>query len=140
MNILPILFALAAGFFTAIEQSINGRLGKEITPSIATLHNLMTGAALMLLINLVRGNLPRYLKIESLNPLLLIGGIFGAMIIYLSAKAIPALGVTTTLTLVIAGQLTCGLITDMFFSGLEIGATKWIGIALVLLGSYLMVK
>ena len=140
MDIWAIVCAIVAGFCTAIEQTINGRLGNEITPSLATLHNLATGAVFMFLINLLRGNLVNYKRIANVNPILLIGGIFGAMIIYLAAKAIPSLGVTTTLTLIIAGQLACGIVADIFLNKITFSLSSWIGLALVIVGTFLLVN
>ncbi len=140
MDIWAVVCAIAAGLCTAVEQTINGRLGREITPSLATLHNLTLGAIFFFVINLVRGGLAGYRKIVTVNPLLLIGGFFGAMIIYLTTKAVPALGVTVTLTLVIAGQLTCGIITDIFINKITFDITDWIGIVFVITGTFIMMK
>lgn len=140
MDIWAVVCAIVAGFCTAIEQTINGRLGREISPSLATLHNLVLGAVFFLIINMFRGGLAGYRKIATLNPLLLIGGFFGAMIIYLSTKAVPALGVTVTLTLIIAGQLTCGIAADIFINKISFDLTDWIGIVLVITGTFIMMK
>ncbi len=140
MDTWAIVCAIVAGFCTALEQTINGRLGRVITPSLATLHNLTLGAILFFIINLLRGGLSGYKKIFTLNPLLLIGGFFGAMIIYLSTKAVPALGVTVTLTLIIAGQLSCGIVADIFLNKLTFNITDWIGIALVIAGTLMIIK
>ena len=140
MKLLGMLYALIAGYSTAIEQTINGRLGEEVTPGIATLHNLITGAVAMLLLNLIGGNLHHYADIRNVSPAYLFGGIFGAMIIYFSSKAVPVLGVTTTLALVIAGELSCGLLADFFLTHSDVSPAKWAGVGLVLVGSLLMTK
>ncbi|MDF2611652.1 MAG: hypothetical protein K0R92_3126 [Lachnospiraceae bacterium] len=67
MNIFSMLLAILAGVFTTIETSINSQLGKYLTPSIATLHSLITGMTFMLLINLILGNLTRYTKIVTVR-------------------------------------------------------------------------
>lgn len=140
MDYISIIFALVAGFCTALEQTINARLGKEITPSLATLHSLIIGAIFILVVNLISGNIINYSKISKVSPLLMIGGILGALIIYLSARSIPIIGVTVTLTLIMAGQLACGIVTDMFINGITFNLTKWMGILLVISGIYLMLK
>jgi transporter family-2 protein len=140
MNVWAIVCAVAAGFCTAVEQTINGRLGREISPSLATLHNLTLGAILFFLINLFSGNLADYRKIAAINPVLLTGGIFGAMIIYLATRAVPALGVTVTLTLIIAGQLTCGIVADIFVNKITFNVTDWVGIVLVIAGVFIIIK
>jgi transporter family-2 protein len=140
MNIFSILLAILAGVFTTIETSINSQLGKYLTPSIATLHSLITGMTFMLLINLILGNLTRYTKIVTVRPLWLIGGFFGAFIIYLSSKSIPALGISNTLILILAGQLVSGLIIDAFFNNAEISIRKMAGMVLFLIGAILFLQ
>lgn len=140
MGILPIALALMAGFCTAIENTINGRLTTHISAGAATLFNLALGAVLMLLVNILNGNISQYKNIASVNPLLLTGGFFGAMIIYLSSKAIPSLGVTNTLVLIIAGQLAVGIISDVLLKTTHIDAVKLIGITLVAAGAYIIIK
>jgi transporter family-2 protein len=140
MNIFSMLLAILAGVFTTIETSINSQLGKYLTPSIATLHSLITGMTFMLLINLFLGNLTRYTKIVTVRPLWLIGGFFGAFIIYLSSKSIPALGISNTLILILAGQLVSGLIMDAFFNNVEISLKKMAGMVLFLLGAIMFLQ
>jgi transporter family-2 protein len=140
MNIFSMLLAILAGVFTTIETSINSQLGKYLTPSIATLHSLITGMTFMLLINLFLGNLTRYTKIVTVRPLWLIGGFFGAFIIYLSSKSIPALGISNTLILILAGQLVSGLIVDVFFNNVEISLKKMAGMVLFLLGAIMFLQ
>lgn len=140
MNILPIALALFAGFCTAIEGTINGRFASHISPSAATLFNLAVGMIFMLFVNIMSGNMSQYKSIASINPVLLTGGFFGAMIIYLSSKAIPSLGVTNTLVLIIAGQLAVGIISDMFLRGMRLDVFKILGIVLVISGSYIIVR
>jgi len=135
-----VLFSILAGVFTSIETSINSQLGKYLTPSIATLHSLTTGMVFMLLISLIRGSLTRYLKVGTVSPLWLIGGLFGAFIIYLSSKAIPVLGVSKALTLVLAGQIISGLLIDLFVNNIDIGWHKVGGLVLFLIGTYIIVK
>lgn len=137
---MAILFALLAGVFTAVESAINSQLGKQITPSIATLHSLATGAALMLAISVIRGSYPRYIRVFSISPIWLIGGVFGAMIIYLSSKAIPALGVSRTLTLILTAQILTGLVMDLFWSGISIDIYKGFGVLFLLLGANLIIR
>lgn len=140
MDIVAIIFAFTAGCCTAVEQTINGRLGQAITPGVATLHNLATGAVMLVVLNLYHGNIVNYAKIASINPVYLFGGVFGAAIVYFSARAIPLLGVTKTLALVITGQLLCGLASDIFIHGIQVNVSKWIGVVLLLVGSYMMIR
>jgi transporter family-2 protein len=137
----PWIYAVLAGIFTAIETSINAKLGKIVTPNIATLHSLITGAVFILLINLVRGTLGRYPQIIYVGPQWLIGGVFGAFIIYFATKAIPCIGVSNALTIIVASQLISGLLIDVVvLQEQELHLSKIAGVFLFLIGTYLVVK
>ncbi|MBP8641263.1 MAG: DMT family transporter [Oscillospiraceae bacterium] len=137
---MAVILALLAGVFTVVESSINSQLGKQITPSIATLHSLATGAVFMLIISLVRGSSSRYIQVFSISPVWLIGGFFGAMIIYLSSRAIPVLGVSKALTLILTAQIITGLLIDLFFEGVRIDFYKVFGVLFLLLGANLVIR
>jgi len=140
MNIFSMLLAILAGIFTTIETSINSQLGKYLTPSIATLHSLITGMTFMLLINLFLGNLTRYSKVLTVHPIWLIGGLFGAFIIYLSSRSIPVLGISNTLILILAGQLVSGLVIDTLINNLDISLKKMVGMVLFLIGAIMFLQ
>lgn len=135
-DIIAILFAILAGIFTTIEVSINSKLGTLITPKIATLHSLITGSFLLIIFNLIKGSLNQYKKIIFISPKWLIGGIFGAMIIYFSTKAIPVLGVTKTLTFLLAAQLISGLFIDTYILGENLHFYKIAGVILLMISVF----
>lgn len=137
---LPYIFALAAGIFTALEVRINSGLGKIVTPKIATLHSLIIGMLFFFTINLMQGSLSQYKKIFKISPLLLIGGVFGALIIYLSTKTVPKLGITTTLILIVSAEVLTGLFIDCFLTGEQVfSMLKLVGLVFVLIGIYILV-
>jgi transporter family-2 protein len=140
MKLLPIILAVLAGIFTTIETSINAQLGKHITPGIATLHSLIVGMLLMLLISLYNGRIGLYAKITSVKPIWLIGGIFGALIIYFSSRSIPEIGISNTLILILSGQLLSGLVIDVIYNDMVIGTRKIIGLFLFLIGTIMFLK
>lgn len=135
-----VIWAIIAGVFTALESSINSQLGRQLSPSIATLHNLATGTVLMLTVSAVRGSLTRYLKVFSVSPIWLIGGLFGAMIIYLSSRAIPVLGVSKTLTLILSAQILAGMAIDACFGSMTLDGYKVCGVVFLLLGANLIIR
>ncbi|MDF2539571.1 MAG: hypothetical protein K0S76_2592 [Herbinix sp.] len=140
MNIYSMLLAILAGVFTTIETSINSQLGKFLTPSVATLHSLITGVTFIFLINLIKGNLTRYYKVVTVHPLWLIGGLFGAFIIYFSSKSIPALGISNAIILILAGQLISGLILDVMVNNVEVSMKKMLGMILFLIGAIIFLQ
>lgn len=137
---LPYFLAMLAGIFTALEVGINARLGKIVTPKIATLHSLIIGVLFFFAINLMQGSLSKYKHVFKVNPLLLIGGLFGALIIYLSTKTVPKLGITTTLILVVTAEVLTGLFIDCFVTREQVfSLIKIAGLVFVLIGIYILV-
>jgi transporter family-2 protein len=134
------ILAVLAGVFTTIEASINAQLGKIVTPGIATVHSLITGVVFMLIISIIGGNISDYPKVVTVKPIWLIGGIFGALIIYLSSRAIPKLGISSTLILILAGQLLSGLLVDALVNNMEVSFKKMAGMVLFLIGAIMFLK
>lgn len=139
-EIIPYILAISAGIFTTLESSINGHIGKIITPKIATIYSLIVGLALMLIITIPGRGLGGYRNITRLNSRLLMAGamagVFGALIIYFVAKTVPSLGVTVTLTLVVAAQILSGLYIDIIVLKHHLDLYKVLGAAAVILGVY----
>jgi len=134
--ISAVIFAILAGVFTTIEVTINTKLGTIITPKLATLHSLITGAIFIFIFNIIKGSIGQYKKIIYVSPQWLIGGIFGALIIYFSTKAMPLLGVTKTLTFLLAAQLVSGLIIDTFILREPLYFYKVAGLILLIISIY----
>ncbi|MDF2512273.1 MAG: hypothetical protein K0S04_2139 [Herbinix sp.] len=140
MNLFYMLLAILAGIFTTIESSINSQLSKYITPSMATLHSLLVGMSFILLINLINGKLSYYSRITTVKPLWLIGGLFGASIIYLSTRAMPELGISSTIILILSGQLLSGLVIDAVANDVEISIRKVAGLVVFIIGAIIYLK
>lgn len=140
MSLVPIILAILAGLFTTVETTINAQLGKNISPEIATLHSLIVGMLFMLIVSLYSGKMPMYTKITTVSPIWLIGGIFGAFIIYFSSRAIPEIGISNTLILILSGQLVSGLVIDVLYNNMIISTRKVVGLALFLVGTIMFLK
>lgn len=133
--------AILAGIFTTLESCIMSKLGKQITPSVATMYGLATGFIAILVFRLARGaSAKTYFRVLSVNPVYIIGGILGAAIIYLSAKALPLLGTSKTLTLIVASQILTGLAIDFFVNQAPVSIKSVVGVLCLLIGVYLIVK
>ncbi len=81
-----IIFALLAGGSTALEAFINGELGKSTTALVATFISLTVGAIFFLASIIVTGDLKCLVSINGFNYKLLLGGVFGGLIIYFYSK------------------------------------------------------
>lgn len=140
MNVYFLLLAILAGIFTTFESSINSQLGKYVSPGIATLHSLFLGTLLVLVLNIITGNILKYPKIQGVNPLWLCGGLFGASIIYLSARVIPQLGISNAVILILTGQLLSGLVIDALANDIEVSLKKMLGMILFLIGTIMFIQ
>lgn len=140
MDLFSTLLAILAGIFTTIETTINAELGKHITPSVATLHSLIVGVLFMLVFSIFGGNITNYSKITNVNPVLLLGGLFGALIIYFSSKAIPEIGISNTMILILSGQLVSGLVVDVYKMDMVVSNRKALGLILFLIGTIMYLK
>jgi transporter family-2 protein len=71
-----------------------------------------------------------------------IGGLYGAVFVVAAAWAVPRLGVATTITLMVAGQLLISLVLDHFGAlgvpRAPISLTRVAGVALVIAGVVLV--
>jgi transporter family-2 protein len=139
-ELIPYFIAICVGIFTTLEVSINARLGKIVSPKIATLHSLIVGMLFFFFVNLLQGSLNQYKNVFKVNPIWLFGGLFGALIIYLSAKIAPRLGITTTLILIVASEVLTGLFIECFITRVQVFSfIKLVGLICVLIGIYILV-
>ena len=140
-NIVAIMFAVLAGLSTTLEAFFNGELEKNTSALIATFISLVIGALFFLLSILVTGNFKDLLRIEKLNPILLLGGIFGGLIIYFTVKAIPTLGVSNTLIVIVISQVLLGFVIDsLVFGKTPIQLYNCIGVALIFIGVFFIIN
>ena len=140
-DIIPYVLAILTGIFTTIEATVNAQLGRFVTPKIATLHSLFVGLLVMLIANILNGSLSQYSKVSNVDLQWLIGGIFGALIIYLLTLTIPKLGVTITLTIVITSQILSSFCIDTFIlKQQQLELIKIIGAFLVITGLYFIME
>lgn len=136
-EIIPYILAILVGIFTTLEATINSQLGKMVTPKIATLHSLIIGVLLFLIINITSGSLRQYSKVFYVKPYWLIGGVFGALIIYIVTKIVPFLGITITITLIMSAEVLSSFYIDTFvFKNQKIDLIKVFGALLILTGVY----
>ena len=70
----------------------------------------------------------------------MIGGIFGASIIYISSKVVPELGISNTVILVLSGQMVSSLVIDALINHAEVSLKKMMGMILFLIGAIMFLK
>jgi bacterial/archaeal transporter family-2 protein len=135
--VLAYMLAAMGGMASGVQSAINGRLGTVTAPLNAAV--ISTIVALLILLGLAAlmgqvdlGAIPR------VPPILLLGGVFGAIFVASIIVAVPRLGVVTTITLAVLGQLLAAAVVDhlgLFGNPrIPIGLERLVGIALVATG------
>ncbi|MBE4909606.1 DMT family transporter [Bacillus luteolus] len=110
--LFPIL-ALLGGVAVAIQATINGGLGKKVGTLEGSLVSFAIGtlALLFIVIFFGKGNLTAVTTIPKWQ---LTGGLLGAFYVFVAVLVVPRVGVATTLTAVIVGQLVMSAVIDHF--------------------------
>ena len=140
MNIISIIFASLAGVSTALEAFINGELGKNTTALIATFISLLVGTIFFFISICVTGNLKTLYSFNNINPKLLLGGILGGLVIYFTVNAIPSLGVSKTLTLIVVSQMIVGFFIDSHIYKEAMHLYNYIGAILLFIGTFFILN
>lgn len=109
-----ILMAIA-GALVASQAPINAALGRHIgSPVGAATVSFGVGFAILLLVTFILGDGATLTRAAQVPPWLLVGGAMGAVFVVASLWAVPILGVVTTASLMIFGQMGAALILDHY--------------------------
>ena len=112
--IATVLMAIT-GAMIASQAPINAALGRTIgSPIGAATVSFAVGFAVLLVATLVIGDGASLLRAAKAPPFLLIGGAMGAMFVFASLWSVPLLGVVTTVSLMIFGQMGAALLLDHY--------------------------
>ncbi len=140
---LPLVLALIAGFFMAVQAPTNAILGKASgSPITAAFISFVVGTvALGALIARSPGGLFAP-DLRSVPWYAWIGGLYGAFFVAMAAFGAPRIGVGPLLTAAIGGQLIGAIVLDHYgMLGLArhpISIERIGGVVLVLFGSWLV--
>ena len=131
-----ILLAFLNGVVIGTSRSINGRLSTEVGAFKASLWNHVVGFLFLSLALLVLGE---WMFDTSPAPPLTayLGGIFGAFFVAVNSYVFPRLGAMNAVLLVISGQMISAVVIDALNQNEAPTVTRWLGVAIVLLGVYL---
>ncbi|PVA11711.1 EamA-like transporter family protein [Pelagivirga sediminicola] len=107
-----VLMAIAGGM-VASQAPINAALGRGIASPIgaATL-SFGVGFVILVVATLLMGDGPNLLRVTKVPVWMLIGGALGAVYVVAALWSVPKLGVLTTTTLMIFGQMGAALLLD----------------------------
>lgn len=147
MNFAPWIAMLAvvlAGGATALQAPTNARLATAVaSPVNAAFVSFAVGTAALGILAAILQTRPDITAAKGLPWYAWVGGLYGAIFVVAAAWAVPRLGVATTITLMVAGQLMISLVLDHFGAlGVPqnpISLTRLAGVALVI-GGVLLVR
>lgn len=139
-----IILAVFTGIFLAVQPTINGHLGKVATPKLAALNSIIISGTIMLIVNIIGGDILHYTDVFKTPPLYWIGGgLMGAGIVFFTVLIIPELGPSAALSIFVVSQLVTGAIIDHFgllgVPAQPINAIKIIGFILMFAGVKLII-
>lgn len=140
---LSMLAVAAAGAATALQAPLNARLATAVaSPVNAALVSFAVGTVALLALALILHARPDMAAARALPWYAWVGGLCGAVFVIAATWGVPRLGVATTITLMVAGQLLLGLLLDHFgaFGAPQqpINLGKLAGVALVIAGVLLV--
>lgn len=114
-TILAIAAVVLSGAATAFQAPTNAKLMEAVgSPVNAALVSFAVGTAALAMIAVVLQARPDMTATRALPWWTWIGGLYGAIFVVASAYAVPRLGVATTITVMVAGQLILSLLLDHF--------------------------
>ena len=141
MNTHLLLFAFFIGCMIPLQAIINNSLRVAVGSGavFAALINFLVGSVILVVVCVASGEKwGSVLKLSSVAPCQLMGGLLGAMFVFGTTLLAPRIGVATMLSLVIAGQVLASLVFDRVgILGMverELSAPRAIGAVLVIAG------
>ncbi|MFX0544549.1 DMT family transporter [Roseovarius sp. S1116L3] len=112
--IATVLMAVA-GAMIASQAPINAALGRSIgSPIGAATVSFAVGFAVLLIATFTVGDGESLLRVGAVRPWMLLGGAMGAVFVFAALWSVPLLGVVTTASLMIFGQMGAALLLDHF--------------------------
>ncbi len=140
-----VLLTAVTGGLVALQAPINSILGKSVGTFQAVFFSFALGAIAMAgIAALTKGGLGQLTGVRDVSLLYLTGGLLGAAYVGSVLVTVRYLGLGGVTAATIAAQLAVSVIVDHFgLLGVErqpITATRVIGVVLLALGTYLVVR
>lgn len=141
---VAIVAVLVGGALTALQGPTNARLAGAVnSPVNAALVSFAVGTVALMIVAAVLQSRPDVAAARALPWTSWLGGLYGAVFVVAAAYAVPKLGVATTVTLMIAGQMLLSLVLDHFgFMGMPrqpVSPARIAGV-MMLIGGVLLVR
>jgi transporter family-2 protein len=132
-----VIFSLIAGVLISLQSVFNTRLSEKLGlwQTNTIVHGLGFLVSMLLFLIIRDGNVSKWNEIDKVY---LLGGVFGAFVVYTVMQGITKLGPAYAVTLLLVSQLIVALIIDTYgLFGTEkvaFTANKGIGIAIMIIG------
>ena len=138
-----LVLAIVGGITIGLQAGVNGSLGKKVGTIEGTFISFFIGCLLLTLMVIFagKGNL---LKVTEVSKWELLGGVLGVIYLVIMVAIVPKIGVASSITSVIVGQLLISMTLDHFgiFTDQRI-PFDWYraaGIVLLLIGLFLIFR
>lgn len=142
-HILLLALMFCGGIAVAVQPSINGRLAQKVGTFESSCISFAVGTLLLAAVVLVAGK-GSFKGLASASWWELTGGGLGAFFVTMTIIAIPRIGTTAAMAMVIGAQLTTGVLLDHFglfgFRTIPLDGKRAIGIALLMAGTGLIIR
>jgi bacterial/archaeal transporter family-2 protein len=141
---LAVLFMAIVGGAIALQAPINAGLGKSTGNIAAALVSFMVGTLVLAAIVVLSGKAGGVSGATDVNWYYLLGGVLGAAYVFTALVTVDTIGAGGVAAATITGQLTTSVVIDRFgILGLDqvpLSASRVAGVALLLAGTYLVVR
>ncbi len=112
---LALIAVVLAGGATALQAPTNARLMSAVgSPVNAAFVSFAVGTAVLGMLALAMQTRPDIGAARGLPWYAWMGGVYGVVFVVAATWAVPRMGVATTVTLMVAGQLIVSLVLDHF--------------------------
>jgi bacterial/archaeal transporter family-2 protein len=142
---VAVLLAVAAGCFVGLQAPVNARLGREVGKLQAATVSFTIGLlALVVVAAISSGGLSGIGNVSKAPLWSLIGGVLGAFYVTVALVTVRTLGLSALTAIVVSGQLAIAVVVDRFgllgIAKQQIGASRIIGLVLLVVGAVLVVR
>ncbi|HEY4594437.1 MAG TPA: DMT family transporter [Thermoanaerobaculia bacterium] len=139
-----VLIMAVVGGCIALQAPINAGLGRTTGSFAAATISFAVGTILLAGIVVVSGKAGGLANVTDVNWYYLLGGLLGAAYVFSALVLVSQIGAGAVAAATVTGQLTTSVILDRIgFLGLDrqpITASRFAGVALLLAGTYLVVR
>jgi len=141
--LLAVCACVVGGMLTALQAPTNAMLARPFNSPVNAAFVSFAVGTLVLLVAIVALRVkPDWSGVQALPWYAWLDGAYGAVFVVAAAFAAPRLGVASTITLMIAGQLVAGMVVDHFggfgIAPRPINLVRLLGVALVFAGVVLV--